>query len=140
MTSCVLLSAEEHRQREDARRAGPDHSMVAHFPPGTMWLCPWYHDPSDPEELSHVEHWLERARANPDGNHFLSIHYLERWARIRAPICVMCPTGKEWCVDAKSSNGSGWTVTGEAPLITCSPSIDVGTFHGFLKDGVFSAA
>src|SRR5690348_1402914 len=134
MTRCTLISREEFRKREDARRAGPDHSMVAHFPPGTMWLAWWYHDPTDAEDLSHVDAWLADAEAHPDGNHFLSVHYLRSWAKIRPPICVMCPTGKEWCVDAKSSNGSGWVVTGEPPLITCSPSIDVGTYHGHLQN------
>jgi hypothetical protein len=36
-------------------------------------------------------------------------------------------------------HGEGWTVTGEPPLITCSPSIHFpGYYHGFLTTGVVS--
>jgi hypothetical protein len=51
---------------------------------------------------------------------------------------VLTPNGKEWCVDAKSSNGDGWVVTGDPPKITCYPSIVVPDYHGFLREGVFT--
>lgn len=70
--------------------------------------------------------------------HRLSPHYTKDWAGKRKPIQVVCPNGKEWCVDAISSNGDGWVVTGEPPCLTCSPSIGVPGYHGFLQGGVFT--
>lgn len=73
--------------------------------------------------------------------HF-SIHYWRDWARIRPPIAVVCPGGGHWCVDQISNNGTGWTVTGEAPNLVCSPSIWTGQgqgapreYHGWLGNG-----
>ena len=50
----------------------------------------------------------------------------------------VCPDGRHWDMDGPSTNGNGWTRSGEPPLITASPSIDTGTYHGFLQNGVFS--
>jgi Family of unknown function (DUF6527) len=50
-----------------------------------------------------------------------------------------CPNGCEWEIDRWSSNGAGWRVTGELPRITCVPSIICGDYHGFLRDGEFTA-
>lgn len=49
---------------------------------------------------------------------------------------IFCIDGKEW----KSSNYyGGWTVSGEPPFITMSPSINiVGSYHGFLQNGILS--
>ena len=69
----------------------------------------------------------------------LSPHYESTWKEKRPPLQVVCPNGKEWCVDAISSNGDGWVVTGEPPSITCSPSIAVPGYHGFLQNGIFTA-
>lgn len=41
--------------------------------------------------------------------------------------------------DRRSSNGDGWNVTGDLPAITCAPSIVVPGYHGYLRDGVFTA-
>jgi hypothetical protein len=47
--------------------------------------------------------------------------------------------GGPWDIDAKSSNGDGWTRTGTPPHITAHPSILIeGRYHGWLKDGVLS--
>jgi hypothetical protein len=70
---------------------------------------------------------------------FLSVHYHRDWMGKRPPIELVCPNGFIWCVDRKSSNGDGWTVTGEWPNITCSPSIVAGDYHGFLQNGEFTA-
>lgn len=41
--------------------------------------------------------------------------------------------------DRLSSNGvSGWTVTGELPNITITPSIGAADYHGWVTDGVLS--
>jgi len=93
--------------------------------PGAMWLCPWMFDPS-------------KDTMNPDGSNWLSIHYVKDHSKNRPPIQVRCPNGSVWVIDQKSSNGTGWIVTGEVPNITCSPSIVVPGYHGFLRDGVFT--
>jgi len=102
--------------------------------PGMMWYATWYHDPTDPRDAATRAH----ALANPTANHYLSPFYWQDWSMLRAPISVNCPNGAEWCVDAKSNNGPGWTVVGDAPMLTCSPSIAVPGYHGFLQNGVFT--
>lgn len=96
-------------------------------------------------ERSLVPTILKRIEEDPEAPHMLSIHYWRDWALIRPPLMVICPGGGHWCPDQKSSNGDGWTVTGEAPAITAHPSIWVNQgrgapreYHGWLKDGVFS--
>lgn len=61
----------------------------------------------------------------------------------RGPIFVWLPGRTLFCVDGKCwKDGAyygGWTVTGQAPLITVAPSIDIGgSYHGFLQNGVIS--
>ena len=92
--------------------------------PGSMWFCPWYCGPDD-----------DQTERIPD---FLSVHYQNDWKGKRAPIAVRCPSGDLWVVDQNSSNGTGWAVTGEAPNITCTPSIVVPGYHGFLQNGIFT--
>ena len=68
----------------------------------------------------------------------LSNYYWETWADKRPPICVICPNGDSWIIDAKADFGPGWRVTGTGPNITCSPAIVLPGYHGTLQDGVFS--
>ena len=111
------------------RRADTGEEMtIRDKRPGMMWFSPWYYDPTGK---------LNTRREN--GNAFLSIHYWRDWAEKRAPLSVLGPDGNEWCVDRGSSNGDGWTVIGEAPSITCAPSIVLPGYHGFLRGGVFTA-
>lgn len=162
MITCTYLSPAAYSAREEERHAAIDawrkqHGQpegwppelstlnAAYFPPGTMWSCPWYHDPQDPEDVAGIDATIAKIVAEPDKHRFLSIHYWRTWARIRPPLMVVCPGGGHWCPDQKSSNGDGWTVTGEAPRITASPSIWVSQgqgapreYHGWLNDGVFS--
>lgn len=165
MTVCTFLTVAEHRAREGERRAAVSKWQDEHpendlqhgwppelvalndlfFPPGSMHYCPWYHDPSKEEDLAKVDSMIRRMQAEPERHWHLSIHYWRDWARIRPPIEVVCPGGIGWCPDQGSSNGDGWTVTGEVPLITCTPSIWAGQgkgppreYHGFLTAGVFS--
>jgi hypothetical protein len=57
-------------------------------------------------------------------------------------LMVECPGGT-WYVDGKSSNGPGWTRTGDPraipPTVTASPSIGIGVnmekYHGWLRAG-----
>ena len=61
----------------------------------------------------------------------------------KRPLFVKLPNGSEFCVYSpvinagKPQPGSGWTVTGEAPNITLSPSVNiVGRWHGFIENGM----
>lgn len=74
----------------------------------------------------------------------LSPEYRRDWMGKRAPLFVVTPAGP-WCVDAQSTDGSGqytghgWTVTGEVPNITATPSINMpGRYHGWLTNGILS--
>lgn len=171
MIPCVYLDSEQFRAREDERRAGVDRWRAEHpeagdgwppelsalnasfFPPGSMWLCPWYHDPAAPGAAAKADemvakmtgHETQHPRHAEGYRWHLSIHYWRDWARIRAPLIVICPGGGHWMPDQISSKGSGWTVTGQAPQITASPSIWVSQgqgapreYHGWLQNGVFS--
>lgn len=110
------------------------------IPPGSMWFSTWYFDPADPDDQRQRQSALADLAANKfvADVHYLSKFYWTTWSEKRPPISVLCPNGAEWCVDAKSSNGFGWTVVGEPPLISCTPSIDVPGYHGFL--GINGAA
>jgi hypothetical protein len=78
----------------------------------------------------------------------LSDRYLRETSKVRMPIVVKLPGrsigGRSWCVDEKAYNsarggwyGAGWIVTGAAPLITCSPSINMpGDYHGHVQSGI----
>lgn len=49
------------------------------------------------------------------------------------PFCVHSPATRE------GPAGEGWTVTGDAPMITVSPSINVvGSYHGWIQNGVIT--
>lgn len=144
MTPCRLLTPEEHRAADDARirlantRAdGKGASMVEITGPCVMWFCPWYFDPFDDEDAPTRQRCME-AITRGEKQNFLSRFYWEDWSATRPPISVICPNGKDWCVDQVSTNGEGWKVTGDAPIITCAPSILVPGYHGFLQKGIFT--
>lgn len=61
----------------------------------------------------------------------------------RRPIIVVLPGPTLFCIDSKCwTSGNyygGWTVAGEAPNITITPSINIGgTYHGFLQNGIIT--
>lgn len=61
----------------------------------------------------------------------------------RRPLLVWLPGRNLFCVDGMCWNSEGkyggWTVTGDAPVITVHPSINlVGSYHGWLQSGVIS--
>lgn len=79
----------------------------------------------------------------------ISEEYHRDWEGKRPPIVVVLPqrspvtgeiTGWPFCVDeCATDKTTGWTVTGELPNITCTPSINaVGAYHGYITDGVLS--
>lgn len=119
----VLTGEAFTKMGDDAVAAGMYRNDRRVFVPGMAWFQPWYWNPI-----------TQSGRLR----HMLSEHYNRDWADKRAPICVVCPNGEWWEIDRKSSNGTGWTVTGELPGITCSPSIVVTGYHGFLRDGQFT--
>lgn len=75
-----------------------------------------------------------------------SDEYKRDWKGKRPPIAVRLPDGSAWCIDqAATGITSGWSITGEAPFLTASPSINADPggsdrkgYHGWLKNGVLS--
>lgn len=106
------------------------------FVPGMAWYQPFYFDPhGELKAFIGRSGFREEAmfsRAGDDKGNFLSVHYWRDWSAKRPPVCVVCPNGEEWEIDRKSSNGDGWKVTGDLPNISCSPSIVVEGYHGWL--------
>lgn len=159
--TCHFLDADAFRKAEDARMALAQQrkndpvwmaannaqgrgwaSLREVVAPCAMWFTPWYFDPANPE--GHGDCRTRALAAIKAGtfkkdSYYLSRFYWETWSTVRPPISVLCPNGAEWCVDAVSSNGDGWTVEGDVPNITASPSIMVPGYHGFLRGGVFTA-
>lgn len=94
--------------------------------PGDMFFAPWLL--SEP-----AESWAPRYLALPEPR--------------RAPLVVITPDGRWWCLDQREYDhtrggwhGEGWAMSGEPPLITMSPSINmVGSYHGWLQNGVLTA-
>lgn len=128
----LLTSAEHSDVTKELVAMGIYRNDPSFWKPGMGYLADWYYDPSG-ERQAAGKHVMTRE----DGE-FLSRYYWEDWADKRAPIIIICPNGREWCIDQKANNGEGWKVTGEWPNITCSPSIVVPGYHGFLQNGVFT--
>lgn len=60
-------------------------------------------------------------------------------------IVVRLPDGTDWVIDHASSRSlqdqrpQGWTVSGELPHISTTPSINViGRYHGWVTDGILT--
>lgn len=117
------------------------------FEAGTCFYMSWLFDPKDLNDLAELE--INKALAREKGFHsMLSVYYWEQWALIRPPIFVLTPNRRPWNIDGISNNGPGWTVildngilpseTNRQPQITCSPSIVVSEYHGYLKSGIFT--
>jgi hypothetical protein len=76
---------------------------------------------------------------------FLSAQYDRDHRGKRPPLMVCLPNRVVFCVDRvaddpeTNATRDGWTVTGEPPNITVSPSIDhPGGYHGWIRDGVIT--
>lgn len=100
------------------------------LPIGAMFAVPRHADRED--------EWPWWAAADE----WLSDYYHAHNAH-REPLLVKLPGRVVWCIDSKSWSGNvlgaGWAVTGNGPNITVSPSINcIGTYHGFLVNGVIS--
>ena len=53
---------------------------------------------------------------------------------------VKCPDACWWDIDSPASTnyhegGSGWSRSGEPPNVTANPSIQTGSYHGWLRNG-----
>lgn len=146
--TCRILTRAEFSAAEDRRmnlaRTRTDGVQGASIrevvPPCSMWEMPWIHDPADPDDAAAREQAIAAIAAGTHQRMWMSKFYWQDWSDKRPPLAVLCPNGAEWCVDQRSSNGDGWKVIGDAPLVTCRPSIDVPGFHGWLRDGVFTLA
>jgi hypothetical protein len=55
-----------------------------------------------------------------------------------AHLVAVLPSCELWDIDGPSSNGPGWSRSGEPPAVTVSPSILTPRYHGFLRNGVFT--
>lgn len=135
-----IISGIEFHDREKVGLSLGFYSMDRHvFPAGSAWYQPWYFDPEKREQDALIK---RRPIDIDDPNGLLSPHYWSKWAGSRPPICIVCPNGELWEIDRRSRNGQGWVVSGNLdgprPTITCSPSIVVDGYHGWLNDGVFS--
>lgn len=157
----VVSFAEYVAMQDDAISRGWYRNDRRMFIPGMAWYQPWYYDPhgelaawrlANPDRKDfRPKPMILVPPTNPDNRegepgNFLSPHYWRDWASRRAPIEVVAPNGSTWEIDRWSSNGTGWTVTGELPDITCSPSIvldaypqyGIEAYHGFLRNGEFT--
>lgn len=136
----VLSDAEKSAMEQEAIAKGWYRNDRRMFTPGMAWHQPFYWMPAGypaPAWMGKPGHVSEPRLQRGDA--FLSVHYWRDWADKRPPIEVVLPNGETWEIDRKSSNGDGWLVTGELPRITCAPSILARGYHGFLRDGTFTA-
>lgn len=107
---------------------------------------PWQCRLIDPEKVPEKERragdmWFEPWYLQGDHErYYLSDYYINNVKGTRMPLVVRLPSGRDFCIDGRTRNdSSGWTVTGTAPNITVSPSINhVGRYHGWLQNGVLS--
>ena len=106
------------------------------FVPGMAWEMDWVFDPTGRRQAA-GQNVMIKSSNSPNRGH-LSEYYWKDWSNNRPPLCIVCPDGSFWECDRRSSNGPGWVVAGKFPAITCSPSIVVPGYHGFLRNGVFS--
>jgi len=98
----------------------PESPIVECGHDGDRWGWPWY--------------WAK--------DDWLSDYYRQNNAG-RRPLFVILPGRHLFLIDGKCwSDGKaygGWGVTGEAPTITVTPSINIGgSYHGWLQGGVIS--
>lgn len=128
-----LHTSEEYRQiTDDLVSKGLYRNDPSYWKPGMGFYVDWYYDPTGTRQNA-GKYVMSKE------NNFLSSYYWRDWSDKRPPIILICPNGKEWCIDQRANNGEGWVVTGEWPNITCSPSIVVPGYHGFLRNGEFTA-
>lgn len=72
----------------------------------------------------------------PVGSMWYADWYADVWRGPDGRCLVVRTPGGDWIIDGPSSNGPGWMRHGEAPNITVTPSISIGSYHGWLRNGV----
>jgi hypothetical protein len=88
--------------------------------------------------------WLLTSGEDGGPAEGLSPKYLRDWRGKRPPLVVILPDMTRFVVDSLAVQGGryygdGWTVTGEPPLLTVQPSINIpGSYHGYVTAGVIS--
>lgn len=97
----------------------------------------------EPETHWQVFHELIYRRTDNGSEHTLrdappGAMYIATWFHEKNHLHVCLPPNGAldyWDVDGPSSNGNGWTRSGEPPNVTASPSILTPRYHGFLRAG-----
>jgi hypothetical protein len=114
------------------------------------WTLRFRERPKDDDPPKVGDCWYAPEMVNEYRDHYLqylSDEYKTTWLGKRPPIIVQLPGGKfgfGFCIDEGARNNGvwsthGWTVTGELPKITVSPSINcIGIYHGFIHNGVLT--
>ena len=111
----------------DAAAAEYGDDLYYRLRPGDMW------------EVNRVRWETDRAGLRRDWL-ILSPEYWRDHGDRRPPLQVVLP-GQNWFdIDSRAGGTDhGWTVTGEPPNLTVSPSINsIGSYHGWLRGGVLS--
>lgn len=97
-----------------------------------------------PREMQAGQCWFAPWLLRDEHKDCLSPKYWAQWAAIRPPLYVTLPNLDVFCVDSYAREGgkklgSGWDVSGTAPILTISPSINiVGYYHGWIRDGIIT--
>jgi hypothetical protein len=109
------------------------------------WTCRLVDDRDKAEEIGDM--YFSESYTQYHTSEFLRVlspEYRRDWFGKRPPLFVITPVGP-WCIDAVSTDGNGnnnnhgWTVLGEVPNITVSPSINFeGYYHGWLQNGLLT--
>lgn len=87
------------------------------------------------------DHYNDARIANRS---LLTSDYRSARAQLREPLFVVLPDGCNFCVDSVTMKDgvpglAGWSVAGEAPRLTLTPSVDIkGGWHGYIRDGEIS--
>lgn len=76
----------------------------------------------------------------PPGAMWFAGWYGDNWRGPDGRCLVVQTPGGYWVVDGPSKNGPGWTRTGEPPRVTVAPSVVIGGYHGWLRDGYLTEA
>jgi hypothetical protein len=135
-----LLTFDEYATMvEEAKTKGCYSNDRRMFAPGLIIPNPWVFDPSGNRERLGQHVMIRAANKGRIG----SCHRIigETGLTSGPPLTVICPNGEWWEIDRTSSNGDGWKVEygGGILAMTCSPSIVTTGYHGFLRNGEFTA-
>lgn len=143
----AVVGEERH---ESHPTCGDDPARFPHDDPRWPSKCDHCGAPFAPSDAWQVFYEGVYARADgAPGEHYLrsltpGAMYDATWLdHQRGPdgrsLILQLPDGRPWHIDGPSTNGNGWTRTGEAPRITARPSILTPGYHGWLTDGVLTS-